>query len=82
MLSFQKFGLNILVDFSIFYFRTTDYQTMLEEISKEQKFEVTYVEVDEKTEEGESQCLVQGSNLYALIILLVIFHLFSRIEIF
>ena len=55
---------------------------MLEEISKEQKFEVTYVEVDEKTEEGESQCLVQGSNLYALIILLVIFHLFSRIKIF
>jgi len=43
--------------------RTTDYQTMLEEISKEQKFEVTYVEVDEKTEEGESQCLVQISTL-------------------
>lgn len=41
------------------FFRNLEYQTMLEEISKEQKFEVTYVEVDEKTEDGESQCLVQ-----------------------
>lgn len=43
--------------------RNLEYQTMLEEISKEQKFEVTYVEVDEKTEDGESQCLVQISTL-------------------
>lgn len=43
--------------------RTVDYQAMLGEISKEQKFDVTYVEVEEKTEEGEVQCLVQISTL-------------------
>ena len=32
---------------------------MLAEISKEQKFEVTYVDIDEKTEDGDVQCLVQ-----------------------
>jgi len=35
---------------------------MLADISKEQKFEVTYVEVDEKTESGDTQCLVQISS--------------------
>jgi RISC-loading complex subunit TARBP2 len=43
--------------------KTHDYQTMLKEISTEQKFDVTYVEVDEKTEDGEVQCLVQVSTL-------------------
>jgi len=43
--------------------KSVDYQSMLKEISTEQKFDVTYVEVDEKTEEGEVQCLVQVSTL-------------------
>jgi len=43
--------------------RNNDYSGLLEEISKEHKFEVTYVEVEEKTEEGEVQCLVQISTL-------------------
>ncbi len=36
---------------------------MLEDVSKEQKFEVTYVEVEEKNDDGEHQCLVQISTL-------------------
>merc|ERR1711915_232823 len=43
--------------------RSADYKQMLEDISKEQKFEVTYVEVDERTEEGDHQFLVQISTL-------------------
>ncbi|XP_023336906.1 RISC-loading complex subunit tarbp2 isoform X2 [Eurytemora carolleeae] len=43
--------------------RSVNYKTMLEDVSKEQKFEVTYVEVEEKNDDGEHQCLVQISTL-------------------
>lgn len=43
--------------------KTVDYPAMLKEISTEQKFEVTYVEIEEKTEDGDVQCLVQVSTL-------------------
>ena len=36
---------------------------MLGELGKEQKFEVTYVEVEEKNDEDQTQCLVQLSTL-------------------
>lgn len=42
--------------------RSADPEKMLAEISKEQKFEVTYVDIDEKTEDGDVQCLVQIST--------------------
>ena len=32
---------------------------MLEDLSKEQSFEVTYVDIEDKTEDNETQCLVQ-----------------------
>lgn len=43
--------------------RTSDYVTVLGDLGKEQKFEVTYVEVDEKTDDDQVQCLVQLSTL-------------------
>ena len=33
--------------------RTSDYVTLLGDLGKEQKFEVTYVEVDEKTDDDQ-----------------------------
>jgi len=42
--------------------KNTDHQNLLDEISKEQKFDVTYVEAEEKTEDGEHQCLLQIST--------------------
>ena len=36
---------------------------MLADLGQEQQFEVTYVDVDEKTDSGEVQCLVQLSTL-------------------
>ena len=36
---------------------------MLGELGKEQKFEVTYVEVEEKNDDDQIQCLVQLSTL-------------------
>ena len=36
---------------------------MLADLGEEQQFEVTYVDVDEKTDSGEVQCLVQLSTL-------------------
>lgn len=42
--------------------RNQDYRKILADIGKENKFEVTYVEVDEKTEADEAQCLVQIST--------------------
>ena len=36
---------------------------MLGDLGKEQKFEVTYVEVEEKNDEDQTQCLVQLSTL-------------------
>jgi len=40
-----------------------DYVVMLGELGKEQKFEVTYVEVEEKNDDDQIQCLVQLSTL-------------------
>jgi len=43
--------------------RTNDYVAMLGDLGKEQKFEVTYVEVEEKSDDDMVQCLVQLSTL-------------------
>lgn len=43
--------------------RGLDYQRYLDEISKEQKFDLTYVELDDKTEEGDHQCILQISTM-------------------
>lgn len=40
-----------------------NYIQFLQEIAGEQQFEVTYVDIDEKTYSGQSQCLVQLSTL-------------------
>ncbi|XP_053697789.1 interferon-inducible double-stranded RNA-dependent protein kinase activator A homolog isoform X2 [Sabethes cyaneus] len=40
-----------------------DFVQMLHEIATEQRFEVTYVDIDEKTIRGHFQCLVQLSTL-------------------
>jgi len=40
-----------------------DCVTMLEDIGKEQQFEVTFVEVEEESKRGLSQCMVQMSTL-------------------
>ena len=46
------------IDFSF-----SDFVKMLVDLGQEQQFEVTYVDVDEKTDSGEVQCLVQLSTL-------------------
>jgi len=43
--------------------KNSDFVGMLGELGKEQKFEVTYVEVEEKNDEDQIQCLVQLSTL-------------------
>lgn len=43
--------------------KNSDFVAMLGELGKEQKFEVTYVEVEEKNDEEQTQCLVQLSTL-------------------
>ena len=43
--------------------KNNDFVSMLGELGKEQKFEVTYVEVEEKNDEDQIQCLVQLSTL-------------------
>jgi len=43
--------------------KNCDYVVTLTELGKEQKFEVTYVEVEEKNDEDQTQCLVQLSTL-------------------
>jgi len=43
--------------------RGTDFVTALGDLGKEQKFEVTYVEVEEKSDDELTQCLVQLSTL-------------------
>jgi len=40
-----------------------EYIEFLEEIAKEQNFEVTYVDIEEKSKKGRYQCLVQLSTL-------------------
>ena len=44
-------------------FRSGDYLRMLTEVGQEQKFEVTYVDIDETTDDGQVQYLVQLSTL-------------------
>lgn len=43
--------------------KNSDYVGMLGDLGKEQKFEVTYVEVEEKNDDDQVQCLVQLSTL-------------------
>lgn len=43
--------------------KSVDYVQMLHDIATEQRFEVTYVDIDEKTLSGRFQCLVQLSTL-------------------
>lgn len=40
-----------------------DYKLLLEEVAQEQKFEVTYVEIEDRSDDGKIQCLVQLSTL-------------------
>jgi len=40
-----------------------DFVQKLEDLADEQRFEVTFVDVDEKADDGHSQCLVQLSSL-------------------
>lgn len=40
-----------------------DYVSILQDISSEHQFEVTYVDIEEKTINGTFQCLVQLSTL-------------------
>lgn len=40
-----------------------NYVALLHEIAKEHQFEVTYVDIEEKTYSGKCQCLVQLSTL-------------------
>ncbi|XP_035778104.1 RISC-loading complex subunit tarbp2-like isoform X1 [Anopheles albimanus] len=42
---------------------TIDFILLLERIANEQRFEVTYVDIDEKTHSGQYQCLVQLSTM-------------------
>lgn len=43
--------------------KSVDFVQMLHDIASEQRFEVTYVDIDEKTLTGRFQCLVQLSTL-------------------
>ncbi|XP_055596312.1 interferon-inducible double-stranded RNA-dependent protein kinase activator A homolog isoform X2 [Uranotaenia lowii] len=43
--------------------KSVDFVQMLHEIASEQRFEVTYVDIDEKSISGRFQCLVQLSTL-------------------
>lgn len=43
--------------------KSIDFVQMLHDIASEQRFEVTYVDIDEKTLSGRFQCLVQLSTL-------------------
>lgn len=43
--------------------RSTNFKALLDEIANEQRFEVTYVDIDEKTHSGMYQCLLQLSTL-------------------
>lgn len=43
--------------------RNANYVSMLGGLGQEQKFEVTYVDIEEKTADGEAHCLVQLSTL-------------------
>ena len=44
-------------------FQGHNYVRLLADLAAEQKFEVTHVEIEERTDEGETQCLVQLSCL-------------------
>lgn len=43
--------------------KSVNFVQYLQEIASEQQFEVTYVDIDEKTYSGQFQCLVQLSTL-------------------
>ncbi len=47
-------------------FRSVDYQSMLKEISTEQKFDVTYVEVGENQEEFENYQEILFNNISSI----------------
>lgn len=51
------------LQFSCLTTPSVDFVQMLHEIASEQRFEVTYVDIDEKTLEKRFQCLVQLSTL-------------------
>lgn len=55
--------------------KNCDYVVMLSELGKEQKFEVTYVEVEEKNDEDQTQCLVQLSTLPVAVSSILILYL-------
>lgn len=54
LISFQKTCLND---------KGLNFVEFLQEIATEQQFEVTYVDIEEKTYSGQFQCLVQLSTL-------------------
>ena len=47
----------------MFIYFYSEFVKILADLGQEQQFEVTYVDVDEKTDSGEVQCLVQLSTL-------------------
>ena len=47
----------------MYYFFNSDFVRILADLGQEQQFEVTYVDVDERTDGNEVQCLVQLSTL-------------------
>ena len=62
--------------------KNCDYVVMLSELGKEQKFEVTYVEVEEKNDEDQTQCLVQLSTLPVAVSSILILYLSSYLLMF
>uniref|UniRef100_A0A182MJ00 DRBM domain-containing protein n=1 Tax=Anopheles culicifacies TaxID=139723 RepID=A0A182MJ00_9DIPT len=51
------------LQFKSLYDKDYDFADMLAEIAKEQRFEVTYVDIEEKSASGYLQCLVQLSTM-------------------
>lgn len=70
LLESSKFNLTLLIRLHLYFFQKTclknnkiDYIKLLGEIATENQFEVTYVDIEEKTFSGQFQCLVQLSTL-------------------
>ncbi len=59
---FQASKLNKLQQTSL-KSRSGNYTSMLTALGQEQKFEVKFLEIEEKTVDGEAQCLAQLSTL-------------------
>ena len=55
--------------------RNLDPEKILAEISKEQNFDVTYVDIDEKTEDGDVQCLVQETSFIPTVSYLTVWQI-------